>query len=171
MARSGHLLRSVRDSTGDETSHPCRHGPTPDRRMDATSCPESDGYRIRHAHSSEIILHDRDAKFGSLFTATLSEGGLQLLKLPARSPNLNAFAERWVRSVKQECLSKLILFSEASLKRVLAEYLIHYHSERNHQGKENVLLFPAPAVACPQDSPVICKQRLGGLLKYYARAA
>ena len=99
------------------------------------------------------------------------KGGLQLLKLPARSPNLNAFAERWVRSVKQECLSKLILFSEASLKRVLAEYLIHYHAERNHQGKENVLLFPAPAVACPQDSPVICKQRLGGLLKYYARAA
>ena len=158
LARSGHLLRFVRDSTGDETSHPCRHGPTPDRRMDATSCPESDGYRIRHAHSS-------------LFTATLSESGLQLLKLPARSPNLNAFAERWVRSVKQECLSKLILFSEASLKRVLAEYLTHYHSERNHQGKENVLLFPAPAVACPQDSPVICKQRLGGLLKYYARAA
>ena len=54
LARSGHLLRFVRDSTGDETSHPCRHGPTPDRRMDATSCPESDGYRIRHAHSSEI---------------------------------------------------------------------------------------------------------------------
>ena len=119
----------------------------------------------------KYILHDRDAKFCSLFTATLSESGLQLLKLPARSPNLNAFAERWVRSVKQECLSKLILFSEASLKRVLAEYLTHYHSERNHQGKENVLLFPAPAVACPQDSPVISKQRLGGLRKYCARAA
>ena len=96
---------------------------------------------------------------------------MQPLKLPARSPNLNAFAERWVRSVKQECLSRLILFNETSLKRVLAEYLAHYHTERNHQGKRNVLLFPAPIAAGPQDSPVICKQRLGGLLKYYARAA
>ena len=84
---------------------------------------------------------------------------------------IRVFGDYGVRSVKQECLSKLALFSEASLKRVLAEYLTHYHSERNHQGKENVLLFPAPAVACPQDSAAICKQRLGGLLKYYARAA
>ena len=130
MAKSGHLLRFVRDSTGDETSHPCRHGPTPDRRMDATSCPESTDTESGTLTHQKYILHDRDAKFCSLFTATLSEGGLQLLKLPARSPNLNAFAERWVRSAKQECLSKLILFSEASLKRVLAEYLTYYHSER-----------------------------------------
>jgi putative transposase len=119
----------------------------------------------------KYILHDRDTKFCSGFRSTLSHGGLQPLRLPARSPNLNAFAERWVRSVKHECLSKLILFSEASLKRVLAEYLAHYHAEQNHQGKHNLLLFPALADTAPRGSPVVCKQRLGGLLKYYARAA
>ena len=56
----------------------------------------------------------------------------------------NAFAERWVRSVKAECLSKLILFGEASLKRALSEFQEHYHTERNHQGKGNKLLFPRP---------------------------
>jgi len=118
-----------------------------------------------------FLLHDRDAKFCSGFRSILFDSGLQPLRLPARSPNLNAFAERWVRSVKQECLSKLILFSETSLKRVLADYLAHYHAERNHQGKQKALLFPAPADACPRGSPVVCKQRLGGLLKYYTRAA
>jgi putative transposase len=66
------------------------------------------------------------------------------VRLPASSPNLNAFAERWVRSVKYECLSKLILFGEGSLRRTLDEYTSHYHSERNHQGKANVLLYPEP---------------------------
>ena len=63
-----------------------------------------------------------------------------------RSPNLNAFAERWVCSIRQECLSKLILFGEASLRRALNEYIEHHHFERNHQGKGNLLLFPSPDV-------------------------
>jgi hypothetical protein len=65
------------------------------------------------------------------------------MQLPARSPNLNAFAERWARSAKQECLSKLILFGEASLRRALSEFVEHFHTERNHQGKGNILLFPS----------------------------
>ena len=77
-----------------------------------------------------------------------------------------------MRSVKQECLSKLILFGEGSLRRALTEYIAHFHSERNHQGKENQLLFPARA---PDRSAIRtglrCDERLGGLLKYYARAA
>ncbi|MGB5520514.1 MAG: hypothetical protein WBO73_18920, partial [Gammaproteobacteria bacterium] len=94
------------------------------------------------------------------------------IKLPARSPNLNAFAERWVKSVKEEALSKLILFGEASLRRVLNEYVVHFHAERNHQGKGNVLLLPtaAKAMNC-SDGAVACKERLGGLLKYYHRDA
>ena len=68
---------------------------------------------------------------------------MQCLPLPARSPNLNAYAERWVRSIKEECLAKLILFGERSLQRVVSNYLEHYHQERNHQGKDNRLLFPA----------------------------
>jgi hypothetical protein len=93
------------------------------------------------------------------------------LQLPARSPNLNSFAERWIRSVKTETLSKLILFGEASLRRALAEFIDHYHAERNHQGKGNVLLFP-PEKVCPQHrgNHVRCRERLGGLLKYYYAA-
>jgi hypothetical protein len=97
---------------------------------------------------------------------------VKTIPLPARSPNLNAFAERWVRSVKQECLSKLILFGERPLSRALAEFSMHYHRERNHQGKGNKLLFPH---ACDEPRKpghtVACRQRLGGLLKYYGRAA
>ena len=80
--------------------------------------------------------------------------------------HLNAFAERWVRSVKEECLSKLILFGESSLRRALRHYVAHYHEERNHQGKGNVLLFPR-ITKRPGQSPVQCRQRLGGLLSYY----
>ena len=88
--------------------------------------------------------------------------------LPAKSPNLNAYAERWVRSVKQECLSRLVLPGEAALHRSLSEYAAHYHLERNHQGKGNKLLTPA---AERKGRKIRCHQRLGGLLKFYARAA
>ena len=91
---------------------------------------------------------------------------------PGQSPNLNAHAERWVRSIKEECLSKLILFGETSLRRVVSEYLEHYHQERNHQGKGNILLFPASTPNEPGPRAAIgCRERLGGLLKYYRPAA
>jgi putative transposase len=119
-----------------------------------------------------FVLHDRDSKFCASFRATLSSGGVQLLLLPARSPNLNAFAERWVRSIKSECFSKLILFGESALRRATTEFLTHYHYERNHQGKANLLLFPAPGGRRPcHRAPIRCQERLGGLLKYYSRAA
>ena len=89
------------------------------------------------------VLHDRDAKFCAAFQDVFASQGIRCLKLPPRSPNLNAFAERWVRSVKEECLSKLILFGERSLHRAVTEFVAHFHSERNHQGKGNALLFPA----------------------------
>jgi putative transposase len=118
------------------------------------------------------VLHDRDSKFCESFRSVLVSGGVKTIPLPAKSPNLNAFAERWVRSVKQECLSKLILFGEASLWRVLTEYCTHYHRERNHQGKSNLLLFPRPVAKSKGcGGSVRCQYRLGGLLKYYERAA
>lgn len=90
---------------------------------------------------------------------------------PARSPNLNAYAERWVRSVKEECLSKVIPFGERSLRRALNDYVEHFHAERNHhQGKGNVLLFPL-ATDRQREGPVQCRERLGGLLRYYHREA
>ena len=84
-------------------------------------------------------LHDRDTKFCDSLRATLRSGGIRPIQLPARSPNLNAFAERWVRSAKQECLSKLILFGEASLRRALNKFIERYHAERNHQGQRSAV--------------------------------
>jgi putative transposase len=81
------------------------------------------------------LIHDRDTKYCESFRNIIESGDVKTLPLPARSPNLNAFSERWVKSVKNDCLSKLILFGEASLRRALREYLVHYHAERNHQGK------------------------------------
>jgi transposase InsO family protein len=125
-----------------------------------------------HLASCRYVLHDRDSKFCASFKDVLTSGGIKPIALPARSPNLNAFAERWVRSVKQECLSKLILLGPGPLGRVLAEYCAHYHGERNHQGKGNLLLFPKSSGASKRPGTSIrCRHRLGGLLKYYKRVA
>ena len=122
--------------------------------------------------SCSYLIHDRDTKYCESFRDIIESGDVKTLPLPARSPNLNAFAERWVKSIKDDCLSKLILFGEASLRRALREYLAHYHAERNHQGKDNVLLFPvATKVTNRVEGSVSCKERLGGLLKYYHREA
>jgi hypothetical protein len=88
---------------------------------------------------TRFALHDRDTKFCSSFRTMLQSSGVQPILLPPRSPNLNAFAERWVRSIKEECLSKLILFGEASLRRTATEFTKHYHRERNHQGEQATL--------------------------------
>jgi putative transposase len=91
----------------------------------------------------QYLTHDRDGKFGPAFQRMLDEAGVRRVPLPARSPNLNAYAERWVRSVKEEALSQLILFGERSLQHALSEFDAHYHQERPHQGKENMILLPA----------------------------
>lgn len=116
------------------------------------------------------LLHDRDTKFTRSFRAILASGQVEPLALPARSPNLNAHAERWVRSVKEECLSKVILFGERSLRRSLSNYVDHFHAERNHQGKGNVLLLPR-VTDQQREGPVRCRERLGGLLRHYHREA
>ena len=121
-------------------------------------------------NNCRYLIHDRDTKYCRSFRDIIESGDVETLRLPARSPNLNAFSERWVKSVKNECLSKLILFGEISLRHALREYLLHYHAERNHQGKSNVLLFPTRSKKISQrGSAVNCKERLGGLLKYYHR--
>jgi putative transposase len=126
-----------------------------------------------HLRHVRYVLHDRDTKFCTSFRATLATAGVKCIALPPRSPNLNAFAERWIRSVKQECLSKLILFGERALQRALSDFIEHFHSERNHQGKGNVLLFPASNdLRSNRSARIQCRQRVGGLLKYYySRAA
>jgi len=114
-------------------------------------------------------IHDRDGKYCPTFDTTLTDGGVTPVRLPPRSPNLNPYTERWVRSVKDECLSKLIRFGEPALRTALRAYVEHFHGERNHQGKGNLLLFPQEK-AC-KTGPVRCRERLGGLLKFYHRVA
>jgi len=158
-------LESRRVTVGGITRHPDQEWM---EQIGRSATQETWGY----LHSCRYVLHDRDTKFCASFRAALASGGVKTVALPAHSPNLNAFAERWVRSVKQECLSKVILFGERPLSRVLAEYTRHYHSERNHQGKGNRLLFPVTSNRQPrQRHAIACRQRLGGLLKYYERAA
>jgi transposase InsO family protein len=92
------------------------------------------------------------------------------VRLPPRSPNLNAHAERFVRSIKSECLERMIFFSEAAVARAIEAYAAHYHQERNHQGLGNRLLEAGPEVD-QRGGRVECRQRLGGLLRYYHRGA
>jgi putative transposase len=119
----------------------------------------------------QSLIHDRDAKFCAAFRRTIDEAGVRRVVLPPRSPNLNAYAERWVRSVREEYLSRLILFGERSLHSALSEYGSHYHRERPHQGKSNVVLMPAADHRQQRDGPLHGHERLGGLLKYYDRQA
>src|ERR1700686_4888736 len=158
-------LGSRRGSIGAITDHPDA-GAMEQMARNATL--EELGY----LHPCRYLLHDRDTKFCESFREVLKAGGVKPLRLPARSPNLNAFAERWVRSVKEECLSRLILFGESSLRRAVKAFAEHYHRERSRQGKGNVLLFPAAEQRVgSRDGKVRCKERLGGLLRYYHREA
>ena len=156
-------LESRRVSLAGLTRHPTSEWML---QMARNATDESSGF----LRGQRYLLHDRDTKFCAAFLDVLRSSGIQPLALPPRSPNLNAFAERWVGSVRQECLSKLILFGEASLRRALTEYIDHYHSERNHQGKNNLLLLPSPDVP-PKCRTVHRRDRLGGLLKFYSRVA
>jgi transposase InsO family protein len=119
----------------------------------------------------QYLIHDRDGKYCPAFQQIIDAAGVKRVPLPPRSPNLNAYAERWVRSIKEECLSRLILFGEASLRHALRQYVTHFHHERNHQGKGNVLLFPTVSQDPARTGPIQCRERLGGLLKYYEREA
>jgi putative transposase len=113
------------------------------------------------------LIHDRDSKFCEHFDSLLRSANIEPVKLPARSPNLNAYAERFILSIKSECLDRMILFGERSLHYVLKEYTAHYHMERNHQGIGNNLVFPQPAQEKSSERLIECRERLGGLLKFY----
>ena len=121
--------------------------------------------------SGQYLIHDRDAKFCAAFTQILDNAGVKRVPLPPRSPHLNAFAERCVRSVKEEALSRFMLFGENALYHVLKEYVAHYHAERPHQGKGNAILFPSAHTDQQPERLIQCREWLGGLLKYYHRKA
>jgi putative transposase len=124
-----------------------------------------DGFLLR----SRYLIHDRDPLFTKLFRATLEGSGVHPIRLPSRSPNLNAYAERFVRSIKSECLAQVIPIGEAHLRRAVREYVAHYHGERNHQGIDNRLIDSVDGSR--RSGRIECRERLGGLLRFYRRAA
>jgi transposase InsO family protein len=116
------------------------------------------------------LLHDRDTKFTQAFDGLLKASGVEPVLLPPRSPNLNAYCERFVRSIKAEALEWMVLLGEHALYHAIHQYLAHYHAERNHQGLGNRLIAPEEAMGC-QTGHVVRRERLGGLLSYYHREA
>src|SRR5205814_480269 len=115
------------------------------------------------------VIHDRDPLYTREFLSMLAEQGIESVKLPPRSPNLNAYAERFVRSIKESCLERMIFFGEDALRNAVHEFVTHYHMERNHQGLGNQLI--VPITTGDKVGTVECRQRLGGLLNYYYRQA
>ena len=120
--------------------------------------------------TSRYLLHDRDPLYTDDFEEILRSSGVSPVRLPARSPNLNAYAERFVRSIKEECLSRVVPLGEGHLRQLVHEYVEHYHWERNHQGLQNQLLRRPPPPVRPA-SRVARRTRLGGLLNFYHREA
>jgi transposase InsO family protein len=126
----------------------------------------SDGFLV----NSRYLIMDRDTKYAEDFRGFFRSRGCEGCSMPSASPNCNAFAERFVRSIKEECLDRMILFGEASLRRALTEYVAYYDAERNHQGVGNRLLEPLDA-SIAANEPVYRLERLGGMLNYYHREA
>jgi len=123
-----------------------------------------DGFLLGH----RFLICDRDTKFTERFKKILKDDGVDVITTPYQAPTCNAHADRFVRSIKEECLNRMILFGESSLRRALREYVEHYHLERNHQGIGNELI---EGTSSTGGGEVQRRERLGGLLSFYDRAA
>ena len=134
------------------------------------STPATRGGPRARPTSSASLNEGRDPLFTEAVRGLLRDSGVKPLRLPANSPNLNAYAERFVLSIRRECLDRFVPLSERHLRTAVTEYVVHYHTERNHQGLGNELLTPLPASA-NDTGPIVSRERLGGILNYYCRAA
>jgi putative transposase len=117
----------------------------------------------------DYLILDRDPLDTAAFRDLLRDNGVKPLRLPARSPNLNAFAERFVGSVKSECFDRIVPLGETHLRAAVLAFMDHYHEERPHQGLGNELIAPKTALCGP--GPLRCRERLGGVRKFYHREA
>ena len=116
------------------------------------------------------LILDRDSIFTAAYRDLLKNAGVKLVRLPPRSPNLNAYAERYVRTIKEGCLNRMIFFGERHVRHVVEQYVEHFNLERPHKGLGHRRPVE-PAEAPCRDGPVVCRERLGGLLKSYQREA
>ncbi len=144
--------------------------PSPNARWMKQVCrnltDSEDGFLKDASH----LIMDRDTSFIAMRRFLEQNTATTVVLLPAKSPNLNAYMERWFRSLKPECLDRMIFFGRRPLEKAIREYVEHYHAERNHQGLANELIEP------DQDDGSVagrieCRERLGGMLKYYHRQA
>lgn len=122
----------------------------------------------------QYVVCDRDTKFTDQFKATLEYDGIELKRVAVRAPNQNAYAERWVQSIQQECLDHFVILDEAHLRYLVQEYVRHYNQLRPHQSKDNLPLSmkkPPESIDSLEPDEVVCHQRLGGLLKFCERKA
>ena len=133
------------------------------RQLGRTLTAADEGVLVGH----RVLICDRETKWSAPVRARLREAGICVVQTPFQAPNANAYAERFVRSIKHECLNRVIVFGERHLRRTIAEFVEHYHGERNHQGLENELIEGPPAAGCA--GRIRRRQRLG--LLNYARAA
>ena len=121
-------------------------------------------------NGKRYLIMDRDTKFTDRFRGILEGEGVEAVKLPPRSPNLSPHIERFVRSIKEESLSRMIFFGENMLRNAVQQFLAYYHAERNHQSLDNEIIQPGEEVG-RHDGEIQCRERLGGMLRYYYRDA
>lgn len=151
--------------SGSRRVHVAVVTPSPDHNVMGQVAREVTFADVGFLEGCKYLIHDRDAKYTRAFDDMIESVGIEVIKLPRHSPNLNAFAERWVKSIKTECPDRLILFGERSLRYTIRSYL----AQRPHQGLDNSLIDDDEQR--PKRGDVQCRERLGGLLKYYFRDA
>ncbi len=143
---------------------------TPNDRFMAQVARNLTDYADGFLCGKRYLVIDADTKFTDKFKRILDDAGVAVVRTAFQAPNMNALAERWVLSVKTECLDKMVLFGERSLRRALREYGVHFHSERPHQGLGNGIIAPEQSTGSPTGK-VVETERLGGLLRSYDRSA
>ena len=143
--------------------------PHPEALFMAAGRPDADDGGCGVVGARRMLICDRDRKWSRDVRRLLEEAGIRVVLTPERAPNANAYAERFVRSMKEECLDRMIPIGERHFRRAIAEYVEHYHQERNHQGLGNRLIAGTPVI--DMTSRVQRRPRLGGLLNFYERAA
>jgi putative transposase len=134
------------------------------RQVGRTLTTADDGLQRRH----RVLVCDRDQKWNREVRRLLGDAGIRAVQTPFQAPNANAYAKRFVRSIKEECLDRMVPLAARHFRHAVTQFVAHYHRERNHQGLGNRLI---ERVTSRNVGPIRRRRRLGGLLNHYERAA